>query len=244
MQAGQARDNKCGDACATPLLDALFAHAGPGRVSFHMPGHTGGRAFPAGALSSIGALDTTELVSTDDINLPEGPALKAMQLAAEAFGAGRTFFLTTGSTCGIYAMLTVASSSGRPLLLPRAVHRSVMNAVALTGAKFHFMRTPDTGSDGAAFSLLRQPSPESIREDLAADPSIAAVLVTSPDYYGLCADLPAIADVVHRAGALLVVDEAHGAHLRFGEGFLPICAMDAGADLCVQIGRASCRVRV
>ena len=218
----------------TPLLDALLSHAGSGRVSFHMPGHSGGRAFPKGALSAIGALDTTELVSTDDINRPEGPALRAMQLAAEAFGAGRTFFLTTGSTCGIYAMLTVAASANRPLLLPRAVHRSVVNAIALTGTDYQFMRTTDAGKDEDTFSLLRQPSPASIREDLAADPSIAAVLVTSPDYYGLCADLPAIADVVHEAGALLIVDEAHGAHFRFGKDMLPISAMDAGADLCVQ----------
>ncbi len=218
----------------TPLLDALMAYAGTGRVSFHMPGHTGGRAFPAGALASIGALDTTEMVSTDDINSPEGPALAAMELAADAFGAARTFFLTTGSTAGVLAMVTIATAPGRTLMLPRAVHRSVLHAIALTGTAYRFLDPPTETPTGAAFSPMVQPAAADIREALARDPSVGAVLVCSPDYYGVCADLPAIAEAVHRAGAMLVVDEAHGAHFRFGAGRLPVCAMDAGADLCVQ----------
>ncbi|MBP7402642.1 MAG: aminotransferase class I/II-fold pyridoxal phosphate-dependent enzyme [Clostridia bacterium] len=218
----------------TPLLQALRTHAGQGRVSFHVPGHDGGAAFPDGMLAGIGAIDTTELGSTDDLNQPEGPAREAMRLAAEAFGAGSTLFLTGGSTCGILAMITLAAAAGRRLLLPRAVHRAVPRAIALSGAEYVFLDEPGTPDPVRSFSPLVQPSPERIREALEQDPAIGAVWLTSPDYYGLCADLPAIADIVRRAGAMLLVDEAHGAHLRFGRGLLPCCAMDAGADLCVQ----------
>ncbi len=218
----------------TPLLDALCAQAGEGRVSFHMPGHAGGRGFSSTLLGAAGRLDTTELVVTDDIHLPTGPARKAMEQAALAFGAGRTFFLTTGSTCGLLAMVTVATAGGRPLLLPRTVHRSVLHAIALTGAEYRFLPLPPLHSGRSPFAPAAQPRPQDIRDALASDPSIGAILVTSPDYYGLCADLPAIAEVAHQAGVLLLVDEAHGAHLRFAPDLLPLCAMDAGADLCVQ----------
>lgn len=222
------------DTSDTPLLDALQAHAGQGRVSFHMPGHAGGHGFPPGPLAAIGILDTTELVSTDDINVPEGPALSAMKLAAKAFGAGQTFFLTSGSTCGILAMLTVAASAGRTLLLPREVHRSVLHAIALTGASYRFIQQAAPVPNDTLFSPLRPPAADEVRAALEGCPAAGAVLICSPDYYGLCADLPAIAEAVHRAGALLIVDEAHGAHFAFGAGMLPVSAMGAGADLCVQ----------
>lgn len=218
----------------TPLLDALYERAGEGRVSFHMPGHAGGRGFSSPLLGAAGRLDTTELLVTDDIHLPTGPARKAMERAATAFGAGRTFFLTTGSTCGLLAMVTVATAGGRTLLLPRTVHRSVLHAIALTGAEYRFLPLPDLHPDRLPYAPVSQPDPRDIRDALALDPSIGAVLVTSPDYYGLCADLPAIAKMTRQAGVLLLVDEAHGAHLRFAPDLCPPCAMDAGADLCVQ----------
>lgn len=218
---------------ATPLLDALLARAGEERVSFHMPGHAGGRAFATDVLAAAGRIDTTELPVTDDLHLPTGPARAAMERAAAAFGAARTFFLTTGSTSGLLAMITAAAGRG-PLLLPRPVHRSIVHALALTGIPYQFLPIPRPSPDRAAFAPFAQPAAQDVRAALEACPEITAVLVTSPDYYGTCADLAAIAEVVHRRGALLLVDEAHGAHFRFAPELLPVAAMDAGADVCVQ----------
>ncbi len=85
------------------------------------------------------------------------------------------------------------------------------------------------------FGLLPQVTPQSVAAALEANPDGQVVLVTSPDYYGTCADLPAIAEVVHQYGGVLLVDEAHGAHFAFGHD-LPPSAMCAGADACVQSG--------
>lgn len=225
-----------------PLLEALLAHLRSGRHSWHMPGHNAGQAWPAWFREQLAQMDLTELPSTDDLNRPAGPAKAAMELAAEAFGAGLTRLITGGSTAALYCLLACAVGPGGTLLVARTCHRSVLNAAALlhitllpltqTG-----LPPPDDTSVRPRLTLLPQATAAAVAKALTANPHCQAVLLTSPDYYGGCAATQAIAQVVHRHGALLLVDEAHGAHLPFDrDRFLPLSALAAGADACVQSG--------
>ncbi len=228
------------DGKSAPLLFALQRHATQGRSGWHTPGHKAGQAWPRWLSEDLARLDLTELPLTDDINQPQGPALLAMQLAARACAAGLTRFITSGTTVALQILLAWAVGSGGSLLLARTSHRSVVHAAALLDLKLTFFQPtgappPDQDSQALRLTLLAQATAVDIEEALLTNPGCQAVLVTSPDYYGGCAALGEIAAVVHKHGALLLVDEAHGAHLPYAAaGQLPSSALAAGADACVQ----------
>jgi arginine/lysine/ornithine decarboxylase len=228
-----------GSASGMPLVQSLMRNASSGRVSFHMPGHSDARGFPAWFTEAALGLDTTELPETDDLNHPTGPAREAMALAAQAFDAGWTRFVTCGATCGLLAMVASSCPRGSTVLIQRTCHRSVVSAVSLLDLRPAFLPGPEpvpafSTSERAFLAPLPPASPVAVAAALARDPSIRAVLVTSPDYYGTASDLAPIAEAAHAHGALLLVDEAHGAHFAFAPGLLPPSAMASGADLCVQ----------
>lgn len=206
----------------TPLADALLAHRAKDPVPFHMPGHKG-RPLPVEALAALSALDVTELPDTG--NLYEGGDViaEAEELWGAAFGFPTCQFLTGGSTQGLQAALLLAAGRGRRVLADRCSHRSIFNAFAL------FDLSP-------AFFLRRQDQPvtpalleDALAAQEAAGGAVNTVCVTSPTYYGVLSDVPALAKVAHRHGAQLVVDGAHGAHLPFLGGESPF----GGADILV-----------
>lgn len=224
------------------MLDALLAHTRSGRSSWHTPGHHAGQAWPSWFRHCLADIDLTELPSTDDLNRPSGPAGRAMELAAGACGAGLTRFITSGSTTAIHVMLACAVGHGGTLMVARSCHRSVLHAAALLNLTVLPLRQtgfppPDACTQQPRLTLLPQATAADVDEALADHPHCQAVLLTSPDYYGGCAATHEIAQVVHRRGALLLVDEAHGAHLSYDRGQrLPSSALAAGADICVQSG--------
>lgn len=220
----------------TPLAGALCRLAGEEREIWHMPGHYGTRAWPDWLKNNLSRMDTTELPMTDDLNRPTGPARQAMALAAEAFGAGVTRFITSGTTTAIQIMLALACGRRGSLLLPRSVHMSIVHAAALLDLNLCWLESSELPDSLLPFSLLPRVTASAVEQALVRNPGCRAVFVTSPDYYGVCPDLAAIADVAHRHDVILLVDEAHGAHLAFGGDLLPTGAMSAGADICVQSG--------
>lgn len=233
----------------TPLATSLLRFADSRRTSWHMPGHDGGFFLPEWLAGRLAAMDTTELAATDDLNRPEGPAREAMQLAATAFGAGITRFITTGSTTAIQIMLALAVGRRGSILVSRCCHQSVVHAAAMLDLDVRLLPATGYARDAASpadrsglrdlslrLSLLPQSTVADVALALQANPDCQAILLTSPDYYGSCADLRQIAQMAHAAGALLLVDEAHGAHLAFCPELLPETAMAAGADICVQSG--------
>lgn len=198
-----------------------------------MPGHRSGQSWPESIRIRLASLDTTELAATDDLHQPTGPALAAMDLAAHCFGAGRTWFLTNGSTGGILALLAGLVGRGQKLILPRTCHLAVCHALALLDIQpvwLEFSRpvSPDP------LGFLPVVSANMVADAIKLHPDSAAVFLTSPDYYGRCADLAAISHVARQAGMLLLVDEAHGAHFAAAPGHLPQTALSSGADACVQ----------
>lgn len=214
---------------ATPLLDALLGQEG--RVSFHMPGHREGRIFPPLDQASLLSLDTTELSTTGDLSEPHAHVQEAYQLAARFFGAGRTWFITSGTTTSIFIMLASVLGPGDKIILPRAVHLAAVHAVALLDLDPVFVKAPQgrTFPDG-------QPDEEAFLAALNQHPDARALLVTRPDYYGRVVSLDKLAPACRRLRTALLVDEAHGAHWVAAPGFLPATALSLGASLSCQSG--------
>lgn len=201
-------------------------------IGFHIPGHTGGRFFTDQNCVDLIRADTTELSSTDDLHHPGNTVNHVAQKTADAFGSGFSVLLCSGSTTGIRIMLSAVLDSNTLLLLQRSVHFSVPYTLSLIGCRYVFAPGDAAGkSDRSPFGEM---TPVTLEKQLAEHPDITDVLITSPDYYGKCADLKALAGIAHQHGCRLLVDEAHGAHFIFGDKRFPLPAMSAGADMCVQ----------
>ena len=189
----------------TPTLpEALGAYAALDAARFHMPGHKGR------ALSwpfEPAQWDVTELSTTDNLQMPAGPIRAAERAWAEACGAKFSFLSVNGSTQCIIAML-LALGPNRHVLVGRDCHKSVSAGLAMAGHSVSFVY-PEF--DGDLDGVVSASAVETALKAQKAD----AVLVTSPNFYGLCADVEAIARVAHENGALLLVDSAHGAHFPF-----------------------------
>lgn len=194
-----------------------------------MPGHKLGKGIPKEFLSDLASLDVTEIPGTDNLHFPEGVLKEAQELAAHAFCADRTFFLVNGSTCGIHGMIMSICDPGGKLIIGRDCHKSVIHGMMLAGVEPVYVRP---GID-KTFGIPTAVSVEKLEEAIKENPDAKGVLLTSPNYYGVCIDSKKIAEIVHSRGMILAIDEAHGAHLVFSEK-LPECAMEAGADICVQ----------
>lgn len=224
-----------------PLLDKLMSYWKDNPVVFHMPGHKLGRAFypkhrsahcvDADEILSMAALlDVTEIQGTDNLHDPKDVILQAMQLAAKTFNSKRTFFLVNGSTVGIHAMLAATMKKGDKLLVTRDCHWSILTGIMRVGCKPVFISVEYDEKTGVPLSITS----DKIEDALKMHHDIKAILVTRPNYYGVCCDLSKIAEIAKCRNIYLLVDEAHGAHFEFAKDILPISAMSAGADICVQ----------
>lgn len=207
----------------TPLYDALTAFAAQNPLRMHMPGHKG-RPLPGRELAGLPAIDFTELPPTGDLFDGGGAIGAAEELWAEVFHMDSCLFLTGGSTQGVLSALTLACRPGDTVLLDRGSHRSAYNALALLDLRPVFLERPWLARAGVTGPISR----ETVEQQLEDHPEIRTLCITSPTYYGVLSDLPALAEVMHRRGGVLVVDGAHGAHLPF----LGSCDLSA-ADLLV-----------
>lgn len=215
-----------------PLFEALVAHNAKNPANFHTPGHQQGRGLPEDLLSLGGqalfSLDLTEISGLDDLHNPRCAIARAQELAAEIYGAKRSFFLVNGTTVGIQALFTAAVGRGE-VIMPRNAHRSVFGGLVISGADPVYVQ-PEIIPD---FCVDFGVSPTKIHRALEEHPGAAAVLAVCPNYYGVAGDLAGQIQAAHEADRPLLVDEAHGAHLRFHHR-LPGDAMAAGADASVQ----------
>ncbi|MBC7968639.1 MAG: aminotransferase class I/II-fold pyridoxal phosphate-dependent enzyme [Verrucomicrobia bacterium] len=217
----------------TPLLKALQSCVQKPHAPFYTPGHKRGQGIPASLAALLGAqvfqADLPELPELDNLFAPQGVIQEAQALAAGAFGADRTWFLTNGSTAGVIAAILATCNPGDKIILPRNVHQSAVSGLILSGAVPIFIQPDYDPTLDLAHSL----TPAAIAEALAQHPDAKAVLMVYPTYYGVCGDVAAIAQLAHQHNMPLLVDEAHGAHFAFHPE-LPIAALTAGADLVVQ----------
>ena len=202
----------------TPVIDFLEKYAGSGTLRCHMPGHKG-----RGGFGEVFPLDITEIKGADSLFEADGIIRRSEKNIAELYGAGDTLFSAGGSTLCIQGMLAAAKLMGRRVVAVRNVHRAFLNACVLLGIQPEWIMPEYSGS------ILTGEIPLDKAEKLLKG-SPACLYVTSPDYTGKCADIPALAELCRRCGALLIVDNAHGAHLRFFEESRHPVSL--GADMC------------
>ncbi|MBZ0295872.1 MAG: aminotransferase class I/II-fold pyridoxal phosphate-dependent enzyme [Anaerolineae bacterium] len=226
--------NTPSDQSATPFLDNLVSEQQLAAMSFHMPGHK--RTFKS--LPKLieywgGDLFLADLVeidgSIDYLHAPKGSLREAQALAAQAYGADQTFFLINGSTVGNLCALMSTAHEGDKVLMSRASHRSVYGGLVLSGAEPVYIEPMYHPKVGFPLGIL----PEAVQQKLEQNPDIAAVHITTPNYYGYLSDVKTLARMAHAHNAVLIVDEAHGAHLTF-HPLLPASALHNGADMVIQ----------
>ncbi|MCF0228418.1 MAG: aminotransferase class I/II-fold pyridoxal phosphate-dependent enzyme [Parasporobacterium sp.] len=216
-----------------PLLEAILEYEKRNPAFFRVPGHRFDKGINPDLLEAFGSrvfrCDLTEAEGLDDLHQPEGVILEAQQLAAECYGADKTWFLVNGTTCGNEAMVLSACCPGDKIILPRNVHKSVYMGLVLSGAVPVWIMPGYMTEYGIMGKIL----PETVEQAFQEHPDSKAVLIVSPTYYGTVSDLKSIADICHKHNALLLVDEAHGAHLGF-TSLLPPSALQQDADVVVQ----------
>ncbi|HRX59508.1 MAG TPA: aminotransferase class V-fold PLP-dependent enzyme [Eubacteriales bacterium] len=199
------RENK-----ANSLQEALGAYARADCARFHMPGHKG-RGMAGFWRDELIKWDVTELSGTDNLHAPDGPIRCAEREMAKAYGAKASFYVVNGSTNAVQAMIFALSDTDK-LLLSRDCHRSAALGAALRGVETAFIRPPFDAQSGLPGMI----TPEQLEHELLRTQA-TAVLITSPNVYGFCADVKQLAEAAHRHGALLLVDGAHGAHFPFSD---------------------------
>ena len=210
------------------LYECLRAYAASDFYPWHMPGHKRRLV----EFDNPFSMDITEIEGFDDLHHPEGILKEAMEEAAEVYGSEKTYFLVNGSSCGILAAASAAVPAGGKLLMARNCHKSAYHAALLGQHQVSYLY-PEPEKDG--FYGAVQAS--DVEEALEKDPGIRAVVMVSPGYEGIVSDIGAIAETAHAHGCVLLVDEAHGAHLPFGKdcGILfPASALEMGADVVIQ----------
>ncbi len=204
-----------------PIVDFVKGYASSGMARFHMPGHKG-RGF-----LGFEENDLTEIAGADSLYEAQGIIAESEKAASALFGSSRTLFSTEGSSQCIRAMvhLAVTCGRGKRILCARNAHRAFIYACALTGAQPDWLYP-----EGGAAPLCSCPvSPRTVWEELDREET-AAVFLTSPDYLGGMQDIAGIAGVCHAKGVPLLVDNAHGAYLRFLSRDLH--PLSLGADMC------------
>ena len=196
------------------LPEMLGAYAAKDAARFHMPGHKG-RGMGGFWRGDLIRWDVTELSGTDNLHAPADAILRAERNMAEAYGARASFFVVNGSTAAVQAMLLSLDQSDK-LLLSRDAHRCAISGAALSGIYIDYI-LPEYD---AATGMWGMVTPETLDRRLT-ETHATAVLLTSPNYYGLCADIETLSHVAHAHGALLFVDGAHGAHFPFSDALPP-----------------------
>ncbi|GAA1505778.1 ornithine decarboxylase [Streptomyces synnematoformans] len=220
------------DHSCAPVLEALGRYRREGQLPFTPPGHKQARGADPAVREVLGeavfASDVLAMSGLDDRRASGGVVREAERLMADAVRAERTFFSTCGSSLSVKAAMLAVAGPYDELLVGRDAHKSVVSGLILSGLRPVWVE-PCFDDER---HLAHPPSPAAYERAFAAHPDARGALVTSPTPYGSCADLPALAEVCHRRGRPLLVDEAWGAHLPFSDR-LPTWAMDAGADVCV-----------
>jgi arginine/lysine/ornithine decarboxylase len=212
-----------------PIYEALEEFRRKRIVPFDVPGHKRGRGNPDLAKlfgKQCVEIDVNSMKPLDNLCHPISVIKKAEELAAEAFHAAHAFLMVGGTTSSVQTMVLTACKKGDKIILPRNVHRSVINALVVNGATPIYVNPDMDRRLGIALGMKIS----QVEKAIEANPDAVAILVNNPTYYGICSNLKKIVELAHAHYMLVLVDEAHGTHFYFGEN-MPITAMAAGADM-------------
>lgn len=209
------------DQARAPYLDALRAYVErePGRL--HVPGHKGGSGADPDLREAIGApaleLDIPALTWGIDVGVAPTPFQEAQRLAAEAWGAKRSWFLINGASQGNHVALLSLAHAGRRVVVQRNAHSSTVDGCILAGLEPRFVAPEIDPELGIAHCL----DPDALDRALAATPDAVGATAVSPTYFGAVADVAGLAEVAHRHGVPLIVDERGALTWRSTTSFPP-----------------------
>ena len=209
------------------IFDKLKNYSDSDYYAFHMPGHKRNLDLMDG--TSPYRIDITEIDGFDDLHHAEGILKEAQERAAEVYHADETHFLVNGSTVGILSAILGTTEKGDSILVARNCHKSVYHAIYLNELDPVYLY-PKFDTE---LGLSTEIDAADVQKALENHPGIRAVMIVSPTYDGVVSDIEKIAEIVHEAGCLLIVDEAHGAHFGF-DPYFPKSANMYGADLVIN----------
>ena len=202
-------------------------------VSFHVPGHKLGKIYDrlgySNILESLYKMDTTEILGTDNLHSPEGIIKESQERAARVFNSKNTYYLVNGSTCGIQAAMMSVCNPKDKIIVNRDCHQSVINTLILGDIEPAYIYPQIDNKTNILMGIKIEDAIDTIDKNLDAK----AILLTYPTYYGKVYDLKTICNYAHSKGMIVIVDEAHGAHLGLSDE-LPMTALEQGADIVVQ----------
>lgn len=197
---------------------------------FHMPGHK--RQLKEKPFDEIAKIDITEITDFDDLHEPEGILKEEQEFAAGLYGADHTYYIVNGSTCGVLTAISAVCRWGDTVIMARNCHKSAYHAAYLQNLQIEYVEPQRSVEGYPAGPVLAEEIKHALQR-AEKKQAARAVILTSPTYEGVLSDISAIAEIVHAHHAVLIVDEAHGAHLGFLAAF-PQSAVRQGADLIVQ----------
>lgn len=201
------------------LTDFLKSHEGKNPVAFHMPGHKGKAFFDevgkSEIFNNIANCDITEISGADNLLQPESVIAQIMEKYRKLYDCRESFLLVNGSSAGIIGAILTCVSRGEKLILAGNSHKSAINGLTLAGGIPIYVQPNFDEKCGVSGCV----NPDVLATVIKENPDAKAVLITNPNYYGICSDVAKISEIVHEAGMLLIVDQAHGAHLRFFEKY-------------------------
>lgn len=191
------------------IYEKLEAYAKSDAYPFHMPGHK--RCVDW--MANVYDIDITEIDGFDDLHHAEGLIKEGMERMAHAVGAKQSYYIVNGSTCGILSAIYGTCPQGATVAVARNTHKSVAHAILLRGLKPTYIYPQNVDN----LCISGQVIHKDVEKAYEQSPDIAAVILTSPTYEGITSDIRSIADVVHAHNGILIVDEAHGAHLPYAQ---------------------------
>lgn len=202
-------------------------------ISFHMPGHKKGKIYDklgyGDLVKNLYKMDTTEIIETDNLHSPEGIIKDSQERASKIFRSEKSYYLVNGSTCGIQAAILSTCSPGEKILVNRDCHQSAINAFILGDINPIYIK----GSICEDTYTIKGVNEQDVLDAIDNNSDIKVLMLTYPSYYGMVFDLEKICTYTHEKGIVVIVDEAHGAHLGLSDK-LPKSALEQGADIVIQ----------
>nr|WP_083792527.1 polyamine aminopropyltransferase [Candidatus Epulopiscium viviparus] len=213
----------------TPLLRGVLDYVKTEPTCFDVPGHKMGKGIthlPDLWGEMVLKMDINSSPAVDNLANPKSIIKEAEVLLADAYGAEFAYMLVNGSTSGVIAMIMSAISFGDKIILPRNVHKSAINALILSGGIPVFIDSEIDEQLGISNGVTLS----KIAHALDLNPTVKAVFVLHPTYFGVTSNLKSIIKFCHERGIAVLVDMAHGAHFGFSE-YTPVNPARLGADL-------------
>lgn len=217
-----------------PIVKSILKYIKEENVPFSMPGHKAGRGFLAtkegyDLYNHLIEGDITEVEGLDNLHSPEGIIKEAQCLLRDFYKCKKSYFLVNGSTSGNLAMIFSAFNEGDKVIVERNCHRSVFNAIIMRRLKPIYIKNNINKTFNASFSIDMEHFLQLIKDNSDAK----GIVITYPNYYGICTDLERIIHVAKKNDLKVLVDSAHGAHFGINDS-LPRNAVELGADMVVM----------